>query len=425
MTYEVHNADCLDHMRTMADNAVDAVVTDPPYGLTFMGKDWDKGVPGEVFWREALRVAKPGAHLLASGGTRKFHRLTCAIEDAGWEIRDCIMWVYGSGFPKSLDVSKAIDKAAGAERECTREPGRILKRGAAMDSIASTERARFDTPATDLARQWQGWGTCLKPAFEPIILARKPLDGTVASTVAKWGTGGLNVDGCRVEITERLPEYRTKGGNHDSPVAFGWNGEREIPEGERAQSSVRHRASGRFPANLVHDGSEEVLAGFPDIHGAGGPRDAKGLCGVSGNLFKMAGGDGHRFGDSGSAARFFYCAKASRGEREAGLREAHAAMRNDGRVTEIDNPYQRGKVLKNHHPTVKPISLMRWLVRLVTPPDGLVLDPFTGSGTTGCAAVLEGKRFIGCELSAEYADIARDRIAHHAAQGVLELEVAP
>jgi DNA modification methylase len=446
MTYEVHNADCLNHMRTMPDNAVDAVVTDPPYGLTsgpnakggFMGKEWDAGVPGEVFWREALRVAKPGAHLLAFGGTRTFHRLTCAIEDAGWEIRDCIMYIYGSGFPKSLDVSKAIDKAAGAKREVIghymppadsdyykkgfkpSDPnGGLCHNPTSYGSGAKRlEDRHISAPATDLARQWQGWGTCLKPAFEPIILARKPLDGTVASTVAKWGTGGLNVDGCRVETGDGLD--RVSGSYQGTGFAM------------KAGNATTTHPSGRFPANLVHDGSEEVLAGFPVTGAAKRNKVSDGRSAP----FMQAGGEksgglsGRRdptnsYDDlGGSAARFFYCAKASRGEREAGLREAHAAMRNDGRVTEIDNPYQRGKVLKNHHPTVKPIALMRWLVRLVTPPDGLVLDPFTGSGTTGCAAVLEGKRFVGCELSAEYADIARARIAHHAAQGVLELEAA-
>jgi predicted RNA methylase len=587
--FDVITADCLDHMRTMPDNAVDAVVTDPPYGLTFMGKDWDKGVPGEVFWREALRVSKPGAHLLAFGGTRTFHRLTCAIEDAGWEIRDCIMWVYGSGFPKSLDVSKAIDKAAGAEREVIGSwkptgTARPSKGGGSHSAAKTTSDCGYDpdnearvnitAPATDLARQWQGWGTALKPAVEyvvcarkpltlsglcgimalnigdalcqlqssvkdaggtssvnpkefgaefgsalwiaagrcnapdglsalmdmlpsrsegisclsiasswlntlgaicqaentfttematslttdlrilnsfpletirdsiaraainqhgtgssaspvesilsgaraklettltpfapglvtspgggsalrpdwfPIILARKPLDGTVASTVAKWGTGGLNVDGCRVGWSGAADAAAAAVGFAESRKNGTVRQSQSIGKESRGGENTYHpdKLSGRFPANLVHDGSEEACAGMWD------------------------------------AARFFYCAKASRGEREAGLREAHAAMRNDGRVTEIDNPYQRGKVLKNHHPTVKPISLMRWLVRLVTPPDGLVLDPFTGSGTTGCAAVLEGKRFVGCELSAEYADIARARIAHHAAQGVLELE---
>jgi DNA modification methylase len=393
MTYEVHTADCLDHMRTMADNAVDAVVTDPPYGLTFMGKDWDKGVPGEVFWREALRVSKPGAHLLAFGGTRTFHRLTCAIEDAGWEIRDCIMWVHSQGFPKSLDVSKAIDKAAGAEREVV---GPSLRHGGGSSDIFPENKSNpITAPATDLARKWQGWGTCIKPAFEPIIMARKPLDGTVASTVAKWGTGGLNVDGCRVGTEDGLLCHngQQKGAN---TYCGGWEnydgkGRKYAPKG-----------TGRFPANLVHDGSEEVLAGFPVTTTNAAKTDKVYSYPGDNPTWSPLPRAVTNNGDSGSAARFFYCSKASTRERNAGMEPP----------------------ARNIHATVKPISLMRWLVRLVTPPDGLVLDPFTGSGTTGCAAVLEGKRFIGCELSAEYAEIARARIAHHAAQGVLELEEA-
>jgi len=299
--------DCLDVMASMPESSVDSIVTDPPYGLSFMGKDWDHGVPGEAFWREALRVAKPGAHLLAFGGTRTHHRLMCAIEDAGWEIRDCLGWLYGSGFPKSLDVSKAIDKMAGAER--------------AHEAI-----------------QWQGWGTALKPAWEPIVLARKPLIGTVAQNVLEHGTGALNIDGCRVGTEDKLSIGSNK--HNGNAINFG------MKDNKEAQSQ---HPQGRFPANLIHDGSDEVEAVFPK-----------------------------------NASRFFYCAKASKSERGEG----------------------------NNHPTVKPLALMRYLCRLVTPPDGVVLDPFCGSGSTLVGALQEGFRYIGIEKDPDYVNIAYARTKH-------------
>ena len=227
--YTVHTGDCRDVLRDYPADHFDSIVSDPPYGLTFMGKGWDRGVPGAEFWQEAFRVAKPGAHLLAFGGTRTFHRLTVAIEDAGWEIRDCMMWLYGSGFPKSHDVSKAIDKRGGAERQVLDERPAygIGITGATFKGHAEGATAKTTAPATDAARQWQGWGTALKPAWEPVIVARKPLSGTVADNVLRYGTGALNIDGCRVGGTE-----------------------------------------GRWPANVMHDGSAEVVAGFPDTAAA-------------------------------------------------------------------------------------------------------------------------------------------------------------
>ena len=225
-SYTIHTGDCREVLRDYPDNHFDSIVTDPPYGLSFMGKGWDKGVPNEEFWLEALRVAKPGAHLLAFGGTRTFHRLTVAIEDAGWEIRDCVMWVYGSGFPKSHDVGKAIDREAGAEREVVGtkpagngplKSGHVNSSGGGMS--IGTERSpaiQVTAPATDAAKQWQGWGTALKPAWEPIIVARKPLVGTVAANVLRYGTGAINIDGCRVPTSENEPDsgamyYRNRG----------------------------------------------------------------------------------------------------------------------------------------------------------------------------------------------------------------------
>lgn len=357
MTNLLLHGDCLDILPTLEENSIDAIVTDPPYGLSFMGKHWDHGVPGEAFWREALRVAKPGAHLLAFGGSRTYHRLACAIEDAGWEIRDTIMWVYGSGFPKSHNLKD----------------------------------------------DWQGWGTALKPAHEPIIMARKPFPGTVAQNVTTWGTGAINVDGGRVE---GVPWQA-----HD---ATGLAKTKYFTDGVAPVIYKEPHTAGRWPANLIHDGSEEVLAGFPDTKPSrkGTPRKSA-TPGVGWGMTKT----GAEYEDSGSAARFFYCAKASKADRDDGLEGfalRHAPHGNyEGR--DMDNSRNhlgglQGTQSRNHHPTVKPTDLMRYLVRLVTPPNGIVLDPFMGSGSTGKAAILEGFGFVGIEREREYIDIAAARI---------------
>lgn len=375
--------DCAEKMRDLAPNSVDAIVTDPPYGLSFMGRNWDHGVPGEAFWREALRVAKPGAHLLAFGGTRTYHRLACAIEDAGWEIRDCIMWVYGSGFPKSMDVSKAIDKMKGAQRtEVIGLRHRNVKPyddGNGWNANNTTGDYQYMAPATPEAAEWQGWGTCLKPAVEPIVVARKPLEGTVAANVLKYGTGGINIDGCRVPTSDELSTHGdSRLREEKSAQVYG-----SYKPAKRGQTDGQKL--GRFPANLVHDGSDEVLALFPDTgkSSGGGGFKAAATGGIYWNYSPKDNPKNVGLGDEGSAARFFYCAKASRSERGEG----------------------------NVHPTVKPIALMRWLVRLVTRKGGLVLDPFMGSGTTGVAAVEEGMRFVGIERDEHYMEIATRRIA--------------
>lgn len=343
--WSIITGDCLEVLPTLGRSAFDAVVTDPPYELGFMGKRWDRaGVAFDIkTWWSVKEVMKPGAHLLAFGGTRTFHRLTVAIEEAGFEIRDCLMWLYGSGFPKSLDVSKAIDGAAGAERDKQAIGSDGVKRGPRAMAPGEAARTAIQTmsePATDAARRWQGWGTALKPAWEPIILARKPLEGTVAANVEKHGTGAINVEACR------LP-------------------------------------GGRWPANVLLD--EETAGTF-------------------------------------EGSRFFYTAKISRSEREAGVWHLPPGAREDvtGRKPEsagqkhARSGMTRQGAIRNLHPTVKPVDLMRWLVRLVTPPGGRVLDPFAGSGSTGIAAILEGARFMGIEQSPEYAEIARARIYHHA-----------
>lgn len=350
--FQIINSDCLEAMRAMAGGSVDSVVTDPPYGLSFMGKVWDYDVPSADVWREALRVLKPGGHLLSFFGSRTYHRGVVQIEDAGFEIRDCIMWIYGSGFPKSHN----------------------------------------------LKGDWDGWGTALKPSHEPVVVARKPFPGTVAANVREHGTGALNIAACRVETNEE--------------TGWGGGGSALFDGGLSRTTGEARPASGRWPANVVHDGSPEVLAGFPEANNkTGGPAKTSigGAATYNGGAPRVP--VGHD--DSGSAARFFYCAKASKADREAGVGGEvdyeHSGPRGHS-LNGDGSPRPRPRPRANIHPTVKPTSLMRWLCRLITPPGGVILDPFTGSGSTGKAAILEGFRFIGIEREAEYCDIARARI---------------
>lgn len=359
------HGDCLDVLKGMPDNSVDSIVTDPPYGLSFMGKKWDYDVPEQAIWEECLRVLKPGGHLLAFAGTRTQHRMAVRIEDAGFEIRDMIAWVYSTGFPKSMDVSKAIDKAAGAVREVvgSYEVTRDMSGGSWAELHGKPNGAKMHNitaPATEAARKWQGWGTALKPALEPITVARKPFKGTVAANVLEWGTGAINIDGCRVGT-----EGGTTRSGQSHYAESGWSTGHKVVE----------LNAGRWPANLIHDGSDE-------------PTELL-----------------------GAAARFFYCAKASKRDRDDGLDcfDAKYAPRDNG----FSNKISGSKLPRaNIHPTVKPTDLMAYLCRLVTPPGGVVLDPFMGSGSTGKAAVREGFRFIGIEMDSEYLAIAEARIAH-------------
>jgi DNA modification methylase len=422
----LHHGDCLEVLRGMANDSVDSVVTDPPYGLSFMGKKWDYDVPSEDIWRECLRVLKPGGHLLAFAGTRTQHRMAVRIEDAGFEIRDLIAWVYGSGFPKSLDVSKAIDKAAGVAFDAVPAAGVgfMNAEGSGGYNVTKNQLARKGE-STEAARQWQGWGTALKPALEPITLARKPLEGTVAANVLAHGTGGLNVDGCRVASSDQIAAVTGKAtlcGTRDGydrpwkhdPAALAARQERANAAIEKANTL------GRWPANLIHDGSDEVVGLFPERDGSkpgtryNGPKFDGDVYNASSTAQKEFG-----YGDSGSAARFFYCAKASKADRDEGceaLEERKSGMSNGAQLN--GEGYDKGQDIglnrvisrRNNHPTVKPTALMRYLCRLVTPPGGVVLDPFMGSGSTGKAAILEGFQFVGIEREEEYIKIAKARI---------------
>jgi DNA modification methylase len=448
MNGKLYVGDNLEHIRKLPDNSVDAVVTDPPYGLGkepdpravlrdwlvkkefraggsgFMGREWDAFVPSPVLWMECYRVLKPGGHLLSFAGTRTYDWVVMGLRLAGFEIRDQIMWIFGSGFPKSLNVSKAIDRAAGAERKIvgTYDP-RSKFDGKDRKSKAISERWRqyegrddeedrmdwssapITAPATQAARQWDGWHTALKPAHEPVVLARKPLDGTVADNVQAHGTGAINVDGCRVGTVKNVPASprRAKQG-----TAYG-----------DLSKCPPDSSGGRWPANIMHDGSAEVLAGFPMTGKSSGGRIGSaggGAVDYAGSSF-VKGDPG--FGDTGSAARFFYSPKASRAEREAGLESLSKSVIDPSREQGSagrDNPRagagRNGEARANIHPTVKPLNLMRYMVKMVTPPGGTVLDPYAGSGTTLIAAQVEGFRWIGMELETNHAVIAYSRVSH-------------
>ena len=466
------------------DGCVDVLITDGPYGLHFMGKTWDRfGVASnrghrnngdkpdamivgkydhrrngeyqeamQVVFAEGLRVVKPGGYCLAFGGPRTFHRLTCAIEDAGWEIRDVICWLFGQGYPKSLNISKAIDKAMRrqyvdaaialglsipgnsyhdwtkgehspsdawwerfkaylkpeqwetVEREVVAKGYRVRRDSAVNIAGLSAGEYEITTSVNSEAQQWEGWGTALKPGWEPIIVARKPFKGTVAGNVLEHGTGALNIDGCRIGTSKEVPKSVSIGKE-------GYQG--DFSGAGKADCSGFDANIGRWPANVVHDGSEEVMEAFDHAgERRGATSNSRGHTGAFdfGTAERQPG-----LNDNGSAARFFYCAKTSRTDRNEGLEgfgEKLSGMRNTvGRHLTQGNGGGPAKA-RNNHPTVKPTDLMRWLCRLVTPPGGIVLDPFVGSGSTGKAAILEGFQFVGIEREAEYCEIARARLAH-------------
>jgi DNA modification methylase len=438
VSVELLHGDCVELMRAMPECSVDSIVTDPPYELGFMGKAWDgAGIAYSLdMWREALRVLKPGGHLLAFGGTRTYHRMACAIEDAGFEIRDSIHWVYGSGFPKSLNIGKAIDKAAGVEREVVGSiRTNVGMQGGNFTAGSRTDDVPVTAPATEEARRWEGWGTALKPAHEPVVVARKPLSGTVAGNVLVWGTGGLNIDGCRVGTEGSTPRGLGEQGQRIGDARHGFR--------THAGPRIRSDTQGRWPANIVLDGAaaaaldqqsgERGAAAPASGPTHSGPRSSRAMAGA----FNGRGDAMPEFyADKGGASRFFtqadfgpddwpfvYQAKPSKRERNAGLDglpEQPSATAQGMGITQVtanswgdkdQTVYERTTAHSNHHPTVKPVALMRHLVRLVTPPGGTVLDPFAGSGTTLVAAVLEGMNAIGCEMTDEYLPIIRGRVA--------------
>jgi DNA modification methylase len=489
MTYRILHGNNLDILPNLADNSIDSIVTDPPYELGFMGKKWDSsGIAYSVeLWQQCLRVLKPGGHLLSFGGTRTYHRVAVAIEDAGFELRDSIAWLYGSGFPKSLDVSKAIDKLNGKPRP-TKEFRDFLRAGKASVGLTSDQIDKelgftsamfsphyvgdnpqieyptkekykklkellklndsFDylidwaeaerevigqksgvkapgfagdrysdngglavevditAPSTSEAQTWQGWGTALKPAFEPVIVARKPIEGTVANNVLKWGTGGLNIDGLRIG--------RQDGDNSSAGNRTATFGTQDTNSGGDGSGGWTQNDSGRWPANIILDPYTAELLDEQSGHRQAGafPKRADR---TTNQIFKygLQERDKRINLDSGGASRFFYVAKASKRDRNEGLEELPEVQ--GGSMTGAE--YREGKptnqpMRQNFHPTVKPTSLMEYLIKLVTPPNGTVLDPFTGSGSTGKAAILQGFDFIGIEMTEEYLPIIEGRLKH-------------
>jgi len=518
----LHNADCFEILASLPDNSIDAVITDPPYGLNFMGKKWDYDVPSAAIWKECLRVLKPGGHLLSFGGSRTYHRLAVAIEDAGFEIRDQIMWIYASGFPKSHNISKAIDKMAGAEREvigrkpdprwlCNNEANKNHAFFSGLGAVDFNSKAGYITAAaTSDAKKWEGWGTALKPAHEPICVARKPIsEKNIAENVLKWGTGGINIDECRISIDKEdknlRPNYANH--NHDSDTGF-LTGDKYQGQGAKATQDLGyHNSQGRFPANImfshhpecvcvgiekVHTGekrtvkivrsnssnivftnhkSGDLTLAYGDSEGnetieqwqchpdcpvailnqqsgirksGGGRKGENGIrsykksaksnslsgdrsgCSIDGKLYYDKERDDYytlsRITDTseGYASRFFFCSKASPAERNEGCEELEkqSTCEHDKRTGQNNSAYRpdgssrKPTLSKNHHPTVKPLEIMKYLLKLVTPPNALVLDPFMGSGTTGVACAKLNRRFIGIEKEPEYFEIAKARIEH-------------
>lgn len=473
---KIYNMDCIDGMKHIADNSIDSIVTDPPYGLGFMGKEWDtydktqfgnKGSEGEndlkvkknfnilpryrsdnlfqdftyAWAKEAYRILKPGGYLLSFGGTRTYHRMASAIEDAGFEIRDMINWTYGSGFPKSLNIGKAIDKLQGNKRKEYNPGGRYnysFQEGNSqfVSETATGSGKRMSILPTKGTSEFEGWGTALKPAHEPIVVARKPLaEKSVAENVLKYGTGGINIDESRVEYNDGTTAEDIKkkytGSNEGNDSVTNNFGVKEI------KMTSESTLLGRFPANFIHDGSPEVLQEFEKAGNCGAFAPVKsGQKEWGGNIyhkFNTSGDDGKTFYKDGlgTPARFFkscefeledapsfiYQAKASKSERNDGLEEFNEKNINDGRLTSIDNPFQRGDTLrKNIHPTVKPLKLMEYLVKLVTPKGGVCLDPFMGSGTTAVACKKNGFKYLGFEKEAEYIEICEARLKNKKGQ---------
>ena len=398
-------------LKKLPDNSVDSVVTDGPYGLSFMNKKWDYDIPSVELWKEIYRVLKPGGHVLSFGGTRTYHRMVVNIEDAGFEIRDQIMWIYGSGFPKSHNIGKAVDKIKGNDREVVG-----TKMSMAPPEGEKKTKFGFDTnfkpteiELTKGTTPQEGWGTAIKPANEPICVARKPLsESTIAANVLKWGTGGINIDGCRIGTEDKISgRVRT---NNTETYNGAW----------QEEDDYEQHTEGRFPANIIFD--ESAASMLDEQSGlsvsSGSVRKASDTYENNSGFGKYKDSTGPK--DKGGASRFFYIAKVSKSERNMGLdnlQEPSTRMPRDlnsydevGNIIRADGSIIPPAMYKNTHPTLKPVQLMAYLCRLVTPVGGIVLDPFLGSGSTGISACLEGFRFVGMEMNEEYFKIAEARI---------------
>ncbi|GJC03788.1 hypothetical protein KAM385_08170 [Aeromonas hydrophila] len=399
MNVQLYLGECLSVMKSLHDNSVDSIVTDPPYGLSFMNKKWDYDVPSVEIWAECLRILKPGGHLLAFAGTRTQHRMAVNIEDAGFEIRDMVSFLYDTN-----ETAQILIESLSPEQL------KLLDATFGRDGMLAWTYGSGFPKSHNLDGEWQGWGTALKPALEPITVARKPFKGTVAANVLAHGTGALGIDACRIPTDENL-----NGG------AYAKSGNRGSLEGDLREGAAQGmfqagktvdtdyvQPAGRWPANVIHDGSDAVMTAFTANAGAAAPvKGTEDSAASTGNVTgKRARVKGALHADSGSAARFFYCAKASRKERNEGLQDPGPQFQHGATLRRVENTDTQG----NNHPTVKPTALMTYLCRLVTPPGGVVLDPFMGSGSTGKAAASEGFGFIGIEMDSDYYKIAERRI---------------
>ena len=444
--YKLFNGSMLDILEVIEPNTIDSIVTDPPYGLTsitkrfgkensaecqygkdgsfarlsrgFMGKEWDgSGIEYNIdTWKKCYEVLKPGGYLLAFGGSRTFHRIACAIEDAGFEIRDTIMWLYGSGFPKSMNIGLAIDKKNGVESEVIGQQVVPDITGDAYGTMNDKQGGSYKKATND----WAGWGTALKPSFEPIIVARKPFKGSLVDNVIENGVGGINIDECRVfgEDTEELQKNWT-----DRKAPAGFNGDKSGIYGSgKTDNTIAYTPNGRFPANtiLTYDETDfdEVCGGFPNTKGNGNIRHNNNND-KNYNCYSNYGNcDTKGYDNSGSASRYFYCAKASKKDRDEGLDDFEEIDGGSYQFRQDGSLDGKIPVRKNTHPTVKPTELMQYLVRLVTPNGGTILDPFNGSGSTGKAVMYENKernknyKYIGIELTEEYLPISKARIEY-------------
>lgn len=413
--YKLYNGNMLDMLDVIEPNSIDAIITDPPYELGFMNKLWDSsGIAFNVnAWKKCFEVMKPGAYLLAFGGSRTFHRIACAIEDAGFEIRDTIMWLYGSGFPKSMNIGFAIDKRNGVESIDTG----ILSPNARPNGNKETNLYELGTVGKEFTikkanNEWNGWGTCLKPAYEPIIVARKPVETSIVENVMKYGVGGININECRINLIENETKATNISFKNELQSNVGWGTKKCITE----QST-----DGRFPSNVIltYDDSDydEVCGNMPI-------GSKNGSISKEYDINNQIYGDYGKcktfeaYDDEGSASRYFYCAKASKFDRDEGLDELESKRKYDRKEDSKIKMERSTVVAKNTHTTVKPTELMRYLVRLVAPKGATILDVFNGSGSTGKAVMLENKQFnkdykyIGIELTDEYLPISKARIEY-------------